>query len=149
MRNIIFTEDQKTEFYTRMYFESLAKIDKINEKKFALLKLSLIGTFAYYAWLYASLEKLHEKNNTCLEIVVLFLPLGFNIFGFFYNLYFKKIADQYSGFTTYLLSRANGVENIWEAYKGERNSKSYNFSQTFWGLMWILSVVLGMIGLKL
>lgn len=138
-------ENNKSEFYVGLYFEALKKIDRINDIKVSFLKLALVSTFLYFAWLLANKTPLQDLS-TFAKLCLWFTPLMFNTIGLSYNFYLQKIAKRYGDFTRYIVKNIDGLRNLYEEFKKEDCSPRINSSHYFWLTLCAISLIAGIIG---
>mgnify|MGYP001431523374 CR=1 FL=1 len=132
-------QSEASKFYVSLYFETLKRIDRINDIKVSLLKLSLASTFIFFSWILAHVDDLlHIPLN--FRLAICFIPSIFNIFGLIYNCYLKATADKYGRFTRYLLTRIDNLENLYDDFLSKENSKKLNLSLVFWSINSLISI---------
>lgn len=142
------TDEDSSQYYLSLYFEALKRIDRVNDIKVSFLKLSLVSTFAYFAWLFtyhANVQALSEN----LKLAVWLMPFLFNLFGFLYNLYLKMIATRFGRFTRYLIGRIGGIHHVYDEFLADEKPFRCHLSQLFWLIISIFSLVFGIAGARI
>ncbi len=142
--------ETKFDFYAQQYFAHLSKVRELHNERTAMMRYALIGTFAYYAWLFNHTEFMERHaHDLTLLVPIWMMPLALNTFGLWRNRILLRTIDKHGGFLGYLATTALDCENHFSAYKKERGFENggIHHSRIFWKAILIVCVVSGIVGI--
>jgi len=138
------------DFYAQQYFAHLNKVRELHNERTAMMRYAVIGSFAYYAWLFGNGDFLSRHSDDYLILLPIWMmPLFLNMFGLWRNRILLRTIDKHGGFLGYLAERALGCENHFAAYKKERGIEEghMHHSRIFWMVILAVSLVAGTVGI--
>ena len=143
--------ETKFDFYAQQYFAHLSKVRELHNERTAMMRYALIGTFAYYAWLFNNADFMaSHKGDMTILIPIWMMPLFLNFFGLWRNRILLDTIDKHGGFLGYLAQHALDCENHFSTYKKERgfeNGKRMHHSRIFWKALLLVCLVSGVVGI--
>ncbi|MEO1492005.1 MAG: hypothetical protein AAFV19_07620 [Pseudomonadota bacterium] len=142
------------DFYAQQYFAHLSKVRELHNERTAMMRYSVIGTFAYYAWLFNNGDFLaRHADDYRILVPVWIMPMLLNWFGLWRNRILLQTIDKHGGFLGYLAENGLGTRNYFAEYK-EELKKSQGFSQPrmhhsriFWKAILVICFIAGLVGM--
>lgn len=138
------------DFYAQQYFAHLSKVRELHNERTSMMRYAVIGTFAYYAWLFNNGDFLARHSDDYRILVpVWMMPLVLNWFGLWRNRILLRTIDKHGGFLGYLAENALGTRNYFADYKKERGIENgrVHHSRIFWKAILVVCFVAGMVGI--
>ncbi|MEM1163727.1 MAG: hypothetical protein AAGJ28_22580 [Pseudomonadota bacterium] len=139
------------DFYAQQYFAHLGKVRDLHEERTAMMRYAVVGTFAYYAWLFNNPDFMarHAEDLQVLAPIWM-MPLVLNAFGLWRNRILLRTIDKHGGFLSYLTKNALNCENHFSTYKRERGfeGRGIHHSRIFWKAILVVCAIAGSVGIS-
>ena len=145
--------EHEFKFMSEQFLMHVGKIRDIHNERSALMRYSVIATFGYFAWLFLNQDVTARFAGNLLWLLAIWLvPFGFNLFGWWRNLYFLRTANKHGAFLNVLLTQHMKCRNPYREYldafretEGTRREPIHP-SKLFWIAILVVSLATAAFG---